>query len=237
MKSLFRYVAEPSTCGYLPEQQWSLEYEFVASVTSREYGERMARGWRRFGHALFRPACTACSACRSLRVVVPQFRWSRWYRRLRRLNEQDITLRIGVPRVTRAKMELYDRYHAFQAEFKGWPVHAVKDAEGYEQSFVRNPFPTQEWSYFHGERLVGVGYVDVLPVGLSAIYYFHDPDYKSWSLGTWNVLCIIDQAARQGIEHVYLGYFVEGCPSMTYKARFTPNEVLGPDGTWESFRS
>ena len=31
MESLFRYVAAPSECGYLPDQLWSLEYELVGA--------------------------------------------------------------------------------------------------------------------------------------------------------------------------------------------------------------
>ena len=70
---------------------------------------------------------------------------------------------------------------------KGWPDHGPKDPADYADSFVDNPFPTEEWCYYLGDRLVGVGYVDVLPDGLSAIYFFYDPDERDRSLGTFNV--------------------------------------------------
>ena len=79
--------------------------------------------------------------------------------------------------------------------------------------------------------------MDALPNGLSAIYFFYDPDERDRSLGTFNVLRVIDSAAARGIPHVYLGYYVEGCRSLEYKARFRPNEVLGRAGTWQPFRS
>jgi arginine-tRNA-protein transferase len=101
---------------------------------------------------------------------------------------------------------------------------------------VENPFPTYEWCYFIKDRLVGVGYVDDVPGGLSAIYFFYDPDERSRSLGTWNVLSLIEQASRRGIPHLYLGYYVAGCQSMEYKVRFAPSEVLGLDGRWTEFR-
>src|SRR5205823_11558684 len=132
-------------------------------------------------------------------------------------------------------LALYDRYHAHQADAKGWPQHPARDAHGYAQSFVENPFPTEEWCYFLEGRLVGVGYVDVLPGGLSAIYFFYDPDERHRALGTWNVLKIIESAAQQGIPHVYLGYYVAGSPSMLYKSRFLPNQLLGLDGRWHDF--
>ena len=46
--------------------------EYVAEMTPSEYRQRMDEGWRRFGHALFRPRCRACQACQSIRVVSMQ---------------------------------------------------------------------------------------------------------------------------------------------------------------------
>jgi len=235
MKSLFHYVAAPSPCGYLPDETWRLEYELVAGLTPAAYLQRMLQGWRRFGEALFRPRCRSCHACRSLRVVVDRFRPDRSQRRVRRANAGVVRIHVAAPSVNRAKLDLYDRYHAHQAQVKGWPFHAVKDAAGYRQSFVDNPFPTQEWSYFLDDRLVGVGYVDDLPGALSAIYFFYDPELRQRSLGTWNVLSLLECAAVRRVPHVYLGYYVAECRSMAYKARFVPNQLLGADGGWRDF--
>jgi arginine-tRNA-protein transferase len=236
MKSLFRFRAPPTPCGYLPDQTWRLEYERVLSITPAEYMERMRQGWRRFGRVLFHPRCPACKACQSVRVLAEHFRPDRSQRRCRRTNAKEIRLHIGTPSVTRAKLDLYDRYHAFQAQTKGWPEHAPKDADDYHASFVDNPFPTQEWCYYLGDRLVGVGYVDDLPGGLSAIYFVYDPDERERGLGTWNVMSVLDHAAGRGIAHVYLGYYVAGCASMAYKVRFVPNQLRGADGQWHDFR-
>jgi arginine-tRNA-protein transferase len=233
MESLFKFVAPPSPCGYLPDQTWSLEYERLLHILPEEYLQRLNANWRRFGTTLFQPRCPACTACRSLRVKVDQFQPDRSQRRNRRLNQLDIRLRIGEPSVTKAKLLLYDRYHAFQTETKGWPDRPAKDVESYVESFIDNPFPTKEYCYYLGDRLVGVGYVDDLPGGYSAIYFFYDPDQRRRGLGVWNVLSMIEQAATQRIPHVYLGYFVPGCSSMSYKARFQPHEILSPSGHWQ----
>src|SRR5262245_10103235 len=232
MESLCRFLAPPSRCGYLPDQVWSLEYDVVAGATTDDYFRRLLEGWRRFGDTLFRPACPKCRACRSLRVVVDSFAPNRSQRRTRAANQDVVRLRVGKPAVSRAKLQLYDRYHDFPRGYKGWPQHPAKDDASYAHSFVHNPFPTEEWCFFLGERLVGVGYVDVLPGGLSAIYFFYDPRERARSLGTWNVMCILEEARRRGLPHVYLGYFVEGCQSMAYKAQFRPYQLLGPDGVW-----
>jgi arginine-tRNA-protein transferase len=235
MESLFRYVAPPSTCGYLPDRRWSLEYEMVTAISAEEYQLRMEQGWRRFGGMMFRPQCPACQACRSLRVLVSRFQPNRSQRRARKTNEADVALHVGPPSVTRAKLNLYDRFHAFQSEWKGWPLHPAKDPASYRESFVHNPRFTEEWCYVVADRLVGVGYVDRLPDGLSAIYFYADPDERWRSLGTYNVMCILAEAARCRLPHVYLGYFVAGCSSLEYKANFRPNQILHADGSWRDF--
>jgi arginine-tRNA-protein transferase len=254
MESLFRYIAAPSRCGYLPDRQWSLEYEYVGAMTPAEYLQRLLQGWRRFGCMLFRPACPSCQACQSLRVIVDRFRPDRGQKRTRRTNAGAIELRIGKPTASKANLALYDRYHAFQSLHKGWPQHPAKDPAGYAESFVHHPFPVEEWCYYLDGRLVGVGYVDVMPKnllpsplageglgargsgGLSAIYFFYDPEERPRSLGIYNVLCVIEETRRRKLPFAYLGYYVEGSSGMEYKTRFTPNQLRGADGEWRDFR-
>jgi arginyl-tRNA--protein-N-Asp/Glu arginylyltransferase len=236
MRSTFRVVAAPHRCSYLPAQLARLEYERVEDLTAAEYMERLLQGWRRFGRDLFRPRCRACSSCRPLRVDVARFRPDRSQRRARTANQGTTRLQVGSPAVTHTRLDLFDRYHAHQTRAKSWPSHQGEDAESYRATFLDNPFPTQEWRYGRDDELVGVGYVDVLPGGLSAIYFYYDPDARHLSLGTWNVLSLIAHAAERGIPYVYLGYYVAGCPSMTYKARFVPNQILDEDGRWRDFR-
>ena len=236
MESLFQYVAPPSSCGYLPDRDWSIEYEMVGQMTATEYLARLKAGWRRFGGMLFRPRCPACQACQSLRVLVDQFRPNRSQKRSARINAGEVELVIGQPGVSREKLRLYDEYHAYQADSKGWPEHPAKDSASYAHSFVHNPIPTEEWCYYLDGRLVGVGYVDRLAKGLSAIYFFYDPALRRRSLGTWNVLSLVAESAARRLPHLYLGYYVEGSRSMVYKSLFVPNQILGPDGVWRDFR-
>jgi arginyl-tRNA--protein-N-Asp/Glu arginylyltransferase len=166
---------------------------------------------------------------------VATFKPNRSQRRAVAANDSEIKISIGEPSVSKSKLKLYDRFHRFQQINKGWPQHGEENPGAYLESFVDNPFPTEEWCYFLGEKLVGVGYVDSLPEGLSAIYFYYDPKERERSLGTYNVVSIIREAARRKMPHVYLGYFVEGCRSLEYKARFRPNETILPDGNWRPF--
>jgi arginine-tRNA-protein transferase len=236
METIALFQTPEGRCGYLPDQLWQLEYEIVHSMTAAEYAERMQQGWRRFGRAMFRPQCRHCTACQSLRVQVAQFQPNRSQQRTWKQNLEDLVVVLDEPHVTRTKLRLYDRFHAFQSFNKGWPLHAPKDAEDYTSSFVDNPFPTQEWNYYLGKRLVAVGYVDDLPGCLSAIYFYYDPELRERSLGVFNVLSVLHYAKARQIPFVYLGYFVEGCQSLEYKANYQPNETLTPSGTWLPFR-
>jgi arginine-tRNA-protein transferase len=233
VESRLRFYAPQTRCEYLPDRLARLEYEFVDSITAGEYAGRLQEGWRRFGHVLFRPACRSCRMCQSLRIPVAAFRPRRTQRRVWNTNAHAVEITIGTPTATAEKLALYERFHQFQHEAKGWPL---PEGDGLD-AFVTNPFPTEEWCYHVDGRLVAVGYVDVLPEGLSAIYFFYDPKARHRSLGTFNVLSIVDAARARGLMWVYLGYYVQGCRSVEYKARFIPNEVLGPDGAWVPFVS
>ena len=161
-----------------------------------------------------------------------QFRPNRSQRRNRKLNAGVVRLSIGPPALTRASLDLYDRYHAYQSATRGWPDHGPKDASDYRESFIANPLPVEEWRYTLADRLIGVGYVDRLPESLSAIYFFYDPAERRRGLGTWNVLSTIERAAALGLSYVYLGYHVAGAASLEYKAQFGPHEMLGADAAW-----
>src|SRR5438128_4966746 len=99
METLAHFFTPLSRCGYLPNEQWRLEYEIVASLSAKEYAGRLKQGWRRFGHSVFRPQCPACNKCLSLRVPTATFQANRSQRRNRAANEGVVHLQIGKPRM------------------------------------------------------------------------------------------------------------------------------------------
>jgi arginine-tRNA-protein transferase len=236
MIPLFELTTPLARCSYQPGERASMHYTIVGLASAADYQAKLQAGWRRFGRSFFHPVCPNCQKCQSLRVPVATFRPNRSQLRARAANA-DIRLVIGEPYVTAEKLWLYDRFHEFQSDHVGWREHDPKDPNDYVESFVDNPFPTEEWCYYLDDRLVGVGYIDALPDCLSAIYFFYNPDLRNRSLGTFNVLCTIDAAIARNLTHVYLGYFVDGCRSSEYKARFQPNEVLSADDAWVGFRT
>jgi len=224
------FLSPPSPCEYLADRVWQLRHEVALQIRPHDYMNRLQEGWRRFGPVLFRPECPSCRMCESLRVPTNSFRPNQSQRRAWRRNEGEITIQIGSPSASPEKLDLFARFHQHGHREKGWPAETGPDL----WLFLQNPFPTEEWSYYLDDRLIGVGYVDALPEGLSAIYFYHDPDERHRSLGTFNIMQMIEAARDRGLPHAYLGYYVEGCRSLEYKCRFRPNEVLRPGG-WERF--
>ena len=192
------------------------------------YMRKLSEGWRRFGPVLFRPECPSCRMCQSLRVSVAAFQPNQSQRRAWKRNAGEVTIRISTPSITDEKRDLFARFHEHGQEAKAWPAGSEPNLD----LFLANPFRTEEWSYHLGDRLIGVGYVDALRGGLSAIYFVHDPADARRSLGTYNVMAMIASARERGLPHVYLGYFVEGCRSLEYKGRFHPHEVLDGNRAW-----
>ncbi len=232
MENVVQWTADPGPCHYGPDHVCQFEYLCVATINPDEYMAYLLAGWRRFGHTLFRQHCSGRSACRSLRVDAARFRPDRSQRRTRKANEGAVRLSIGTPAISPAKIALFERFHADRSETRGWSPYEPSDLAEFAASFAWNPFPTQEWCYFLDHVLVGIGYVDVLAGGLSAIYFVRDPAYHDRSLGTWNVLNLLDRASFLGLPHVYLGYYLDSCPSLQYKSSFRPNQCLDPDGVW-----
>ena len=232
METIFRSTEPPSPCGYLHGHMCQREDVWVSGLDPDEYMALLLKGWRRFGHMLFRQNCSGPDACRSLRVNAARFRDDRSQQRTRRRNERTIRLHIDSPAVTPEKIALLERFQADRSETRGWSPYEPGDLAEFAWSFAVNPFPTQEWCYLLDDVLIGYGYVDELSAGLSAIYFARDPAHRDRSLGNWNVLCLLERAKALGLPHVYLGYHCEGCPSLDYKARFRPHEHLDPDGVW-----
>jgi arginine-tRNA-protein transferase len=227
------FTEPPHPCPYLPGEVASLDVRLAVDVSSAEFGAMLDRGWRRFGPSYFRPGCRACSKCIPTRVRAAEFRASKSQKRARN-QSAGLMRHVGLPIVDDERLELYARWHANRETHRGWEAMPLT-AEHYTLEFAF-PHPSVREVTFRdprkANRLVGLGIVDEVPDALSAVYFFWDPVDAPSSLGTAHVVRLIDDAVARGMSYVYLGYTVEGCPSLAYKARFQPQESLAgwPDG-------
>jgi arginine-tRNA-protein transferase len=222
---MLRIVERPRPCSYLPLERASLEITFDPRVTPQYYGELLRRGYRRFGWQLFRPACPSCRACISMRVVVGGFQLNAGSRRVMRQNE-GIRRELSPVRVTQEHVDLYNRYQAFMHLERGWALQS-HTMSSYLEAFVSGPDDIGwEWRYFAGDRLVGVSLMDMAPGAISLVYFFYDPAWRRLSPGRFSILNQLTYSKQQDISYAYLGYWVEACPSLSYKSRFRPFETL-----------
>ena len=79
-------------------------------------------------------------------------------------------------------------------------------------------------------RMVSI--LDELQQGLSSVYTFFDPDVKTASLGTYNILWQIDRCMKLDLPYMYLGYWIAHSRKMAYKINFQPLQGL-IDGRWQ----
>jgi arginine-tRNA-protein transferase len=225
LTELFRIVEEPRMCSYLPSQTASLEVRAVNAMSPAEYLQLLARGWRRFGWQIFRPACPRCRECRSLRVLAQQFNPTAGQRRVLRKNGA-VRAELHPLFAARETVDLYNRYQRFMHEHRGWALQVASNAS-YHDMFLSGPSELgRQWLYFTGDKLIGVALMDEVPQAVSLVYFFHDPEWRAQSPGVFSILNQLRYARSQGMEHAYLGYWIKDCPSMNYKNRFAPYEML-----------
>ncbi|MCB1035528.1 MAG: arginyltransferase [Acidobacteria bacterium] len=218
-------IGAEEPCVYLPGRLARMRYRYLAGCPKDAYQEMLEHGWRRFGRVFFRPARRGCAECKSLRVAVEGFQPNRSMQRNLRRN-RDLNLLIRRPRVSAVHLALYDRYHADMEGRRRWPVSRTSP-EAYGQSFVEGHGEYgHEILFLDGERLVAVSLVDLLPRAVSSVYTFYDPQERSRGLGVFSILTQIRWAQSRGIPYLYLGFRVDGNPSMSYKGRYRPHEIL-----------
>jgi arginine-tRNA-protein transferase len=208
----------------LPDVQAALEYKLMVDVSPPELEALLVRGWRRFGPAYFRPACSACEACESIRLdidrFVPTASQLRALRRARRFRVE-----VGPPQLDDARLALHDSWHHTRENMRGWEPSKLSDDE-YATQFAFPSATGREAAWYDGTKLVALGLLDVTPNCLSAAYFFYAPSIARLSPGVGNVMLSIELARTLGCRHVYLGYRVEKCASLTYKGNFKPHELL-----------
>ncbi len=128
--------------------------------------------------------------------------------------------------MTDRHLELYNDYHDDMHRRRGWPYRRIGEDE-YHDSFLAGQWDfSREFLFRMDGRLVGVGLVDVLQDAMSSIYFFHDPMWREKGPGVFSVLNQLQFAQRRGLKYLFLGYWIEQCPSMAYKSQYRPHQIL-----------
>jgi arginine-tRNA-protein transferase len=212
-------------CSYLADKKQSMHYKVINDCTVDECQEFVERGFRRFGRMFFRPLCEGCDECQSIKIDVKNFKFSKSQRRVLKKAEH-IKSYIKRPSMSKEHLELFDKYHQYMKDKKGWEYSGV-DAKNYYSSFVdaHHDFG-YEILYYDENKLIGIDLIDVLEDGISSIYFYYDPDYTKYSLGKLSLYNQILYAQNSNKSWIYLGYYVKECPSLSYKSHYKPYLTL-----------
>ena len=212
-------------CSYLEDKEQTTHYKIIENCSSYNTQELIERGYRRFGKMYFRPVCQTCHECQSIKIDTDKYQFSKSEKRV--MNKaQHIKSYIQKPTLTQEHLDLFEKYHLSMRDKKGWDYQKT-DPQHYYNSFVNGHEDFgYEVLYYDENKLIGVDLIDVLQDGISSIYFYYDPDYHKLSLGKLSLLLQIKFAQKSNKKWIYLGYYVEDCPSLSYKSEYAPYLTL-----------
>jgi len=226
------FTTAPLPCPYIPGR---LERKIVTELTgpdAEDLHESLSRaGFRRSHSIAYTPACPGCSACIPVRIVVEGFTPDRTMRKVQRRNQQMTAMPVNA-KATAEQFRLFARYQESRHSGGDMALMGFYDYRSMIEDSTIDSFVVE----FRGSdgMLKAAILVDRMSDGLSAVYSFYDPVLSELSLGTYMILWLVEEAERQGLPYVYLGYWIAESNKMAYKARFQPLEAYSTDG-WLPF--
>ena len=217
-------------CPYITGRLWRVEEFASRSFDPSEYEAMLASGWRRSGPVFYRDVCPGCGLCTPIRLDSEHFEPSSSQRRLVRINA-DLEPRLCAATFSEERYALYRRYVRHKHAADDGPESLARAS--YASFLLGGPLGSSAIVEYRNPEgfLVATGYVDILPGGISSVYFAFEPSESRRSLGTWSVLREMALAMELGKRYYYLGFWVPGAAKMDYKSRFRPFE-LGIDGRW-----
>ena len=227
-QNIHLYLTSEHACGYLPGRTaTNLVPDPRVSMTNTLYSQLISLGYRRSGQFTYRPHCRECSACQPCRVAVDEFSPRRTQRRCLKANS-DLDITVQPAFFSTELFDLYSRYintrHADGEMVDPTP-------EDYRSFLYSDWSDTWFMQMRLDDELLSVMVFDRVEDGMSAVYSFFDPRLPTRSLGTFNVLQLIEHTRQLGLDYLYMGYMITDCDKMAYKAGFRPMQYF-LDNRW-----
>ena len=227
------FLTAPSPCPYLPGRFERKVFAHLPLSDGANVNDSLTQvGFRRSQNIAYRPACEACTACVSARLPTADYVFSRSERKIIGRNE-DLQRHLVEAEATMEQFDLLRRYLTTRHADGGmaemtWPDYVAMVEDTAVRTHVIE-YRTSSKSGGPGD-LVACVLVDLMSDGLSLVYSFYDPTMSRRSLGSFVILDHIIQAGLTSLPYVYLGYWVRGSDKMAYKVKFSPIELLRPEG-------
>ncbi len=227
------FLTAPSPCPYLPDRYERKVFAHLPLSDGAHVNDSLtAVGFRRSQNIAYRPACEACAACVSARIPASDYVFSRSERKVLARND-DVERHLVEAEATMEQFDLLRRYLTTRHADGGmaemtWPDYvAMVEDTAVRTHIIEYRLRTEDRG--PGD-LIACALVDLMNDGLSLVYSFYDPSLTRRSLGSFVILDHVIQAGLTEMPYVYLGYWVRGSEKMDYKVRFSPIELLKPDG-------
>ncbi|WP_415898121.1 arginyltransferase [Neptuniibacter sp. QD57_21] len=229
LRTLHFYATPEHDCSYLENKTAkTLFVDPHADIDQYTYGQLSDLGFRRSGKHIYRPHCDGCNACISVRIPLAIFQLKKSQKRIINKNK-DLTVTVKSAHFTEEYYTLYSRY--INERHQDGDMYPPS-LDQFNSFLVEGEEHTQFLEFRDGDsNLLAVSVIDRLQQGLSAIYTFYDPSFPKRSLGTYCILWQLQHCQDEGLNYLYLGYWVKECRKMSYKIAFQPFELL-IDGYW-----
>ncbi len=223
------YITTESPCSYFDDRMsCNLVPDPALRLNMPTYNQLIQHGFRRSGSYCYRPHCKDCQACLACRIPANDFIFNRSQKRCLKANK-DLTLSVVNADFSDEYFALYRRYLDSRHTDGSMTDPAEED---FKQFLYCKWSDTQFLEFRLDGRLVAVAVTDIVSDGVSAVYSFFEPEMAKNSLGTYCVLKQIEYAKRQGLDYVYLGYWIKDHPKMHYKNNYRPLQIYRDDA-WQ----
>ncbi len=223
---LDRFFAEMAVdCPYHLPHDATFYQALFSPLSDRMMELFLASGYRRNGNCMYTMHCPDCCACIPIRLHVQEMQFNRNQRRVLKKN-RDVEIEFAPIEITAENVALCEKF------LKNRYPHQNNEGRSYYEGFFLNGIiPGMEIRYRLDGKLIGNGIVDVGQNWMNAVYFYFDPAEGNRSLGTFNILTLIDTCLKLDIPYLYLGYYIKDVAAMNYKDRFQPHYIF-VDGEW-----
>lgn len=243
-------------CGYCngSKKSPSVTMGFqVEELSLEEYDELIQLGFRRSGHFVYKmDLLRTCCPMYTIRTQWSAFTPRKEHRQdvkrfMKQLgvsmggNESIDDVISGLTSMGRLEIKMetneftYDKYELFERYQK--EIHHDDDTSkrGFMSFLCDSPLESSvsemkgslHQCYYLDNKLIAIAVLDILPSGISSVYFIYDPDCKAMVLGKISALFEMKFTQQIGLDWYYMGYYINDCVKMRYKAKFG-GELLNP---------